>query len=100
MKKEREYDDGPNDPELKRELENQKKYGVGPRPRKPKYTSDAKKAFDIALDGMLEKFADCPICQGEPEYCPTPQMGYQRCPTRRSAIKHMRRGKEPRIRRM
>jgi len=60
----------------------------------------SKEAFKEAVDVMIEKFADCPICQGEPEYCPTPQMGYQRCPTRRSAIKHMRRGKEPRIRRM
>lgn len=97
MKQEREYPDGPNDPELKRDLENQKKYGVGPRPTSPK---DTKKAFDVALDSMLQKFADCPICQGEETHCPTPQMGYQRCPTRRSAIKHMRRGKMPRVRRM
>ena len=60
----------------------------------------SKEAFKVALDEMIEKFADCPICQGESEYFPTPQEGYARCPTRRSAIKHMRRGKMPRIRRM
>tara|TARA_Y100001938_G_C7967300_1_gene367473 strand:+ start:616 stop:801 length:186 start_codon:yes stop_codon:yes gene_type:complete len=57
-------------------------------------------AFKVALDEMIEKFADCPICQGEFEACPTPQMGYARCPTRRTARKYMRRGVMPRIRRM
>lgn len=88
MNSNKEYEESPRQ---KKEKEIESKYGT-----KPTTT----KAFDVALEGMLEKFADCPICQGEETHCPTPQMGYQRCPTRRSAIKHMRRGKEPRIRRM
>lgn len=71
-------------PKQKKEREIESRYGSKPV---------AKKAFDTALDGMLEKFAMCPKCQGEPEYCPTPQMGYAHCPTRRAAIKHLRQGR-------
>lgn len=41
----------------------------------------------------LTKFADCPVCLGDPRACPTPDVPASVCPTRRNAIKHMKRGK-------
>ena len=53
----------------------------------------SKEAFEEAVNEMVEKFMDCPKCQGVKEYCPTPQMGYAHCPTRRAAIKHLKQGR-------
>ena len=71
-------------PKQKKEREIESKYGSKPV---------AKKAFDTALESMIQKFEDCPVCQGAKEYCPTPQMGYARCPTRRASIKHLKAGR-------
>lgn len=48
--------------------------------------------FNKAWDD-LTKFADCPVCLGDPRACPTPDVPASVCRTRRNAIKHMRRGK-------
>ncbi len=69
----------------KKEREIESRYGSKP--------VEAKKAFDVALESMIQKFEDCPVCQGAKEYCPTPQMGYARCPTRRASIKHLKAGR-------
>ena len=96
MSDNKEYEESPRQ---KKEREIESRYGV--KPTSPLDLKGTRKAFDIALESMIQKFADCPICQGEFETaCPTPQMGYARCPTRRTARKYMRRGVMPRIRRM
>ena len=50
------------------------------------------KPFTKAWDDLI-KFGDCPVCLGDPMACPTPDVPASVCPTRRNAIKHMRRGK-------
>ena len=60
------------------------------KPKKQKYGSGG--PFSKAWDD-LTKFADCPVCLGDPRACPTPDVPASVCPTRRNAINHMKRGK-------
>jgi len=63
------------------------------KPQPPKlrsYYGDG--PFSKAWDD-LTKFADCPVCLGDPRACPTPDVPASVCRTRRNAIKHMMRGK-------
>ena len=55
-------------------------------------TGKQQKPFSKAWDD-LTKFADCPVCLGDPRACPTPDVPASVCRTRRNAIKHMMRGK-------
>ena len=66
--------------ESSKQKKEQSRFGTSPT--SPLDIKETRKAFDIALGSMIEKFMDCPVCQGVKEYCPTPQMGYARCPTR------------------
>lgn len=51
--------------------------------------------FDTAWD--LMKFWDnCPVCLGDAGKCPAPQLPMHQCPTRKNAMKHMKRGKKVR----
>jgi hypothetical protein len=67
-----------------------------PKPKKDYYETERRspydKPFTKAWDDLI-KFGDCPICHGDPMACPTPDVPASSCPTRRNAIKHMRRGK-------
>ena len=60
------------------------------KPKKQKYGSGG--PFSKAWDDLI-KFADCPVCLGDPRACPTPDVPASVCRTRRNAIKHMMRGK-------
>lgn len=48
--------------------------------------------FNKAWDDLI-KFGDCPVCLGRPRDCPNMGVPASACPTRRNAIKHMKRGK-------
>ena len=79
------------------------KYGLGQKPKKtqreimietpPQQLKNKSKdvVFDVAWD--LLKFGDCPVCHGDPEACPMPELPMSGCKTRRNAIKHMMRPK-------
>jgi len=78
------------------------KYGMKPKKKTPseimQQTSPAQQMknknepFKKAWDDLI-KFGDCPVCLGDPMACPTPDVPASVCPTRRNAIKHMKRGK-------
>jgi hypothetical protein len=51
------------------------------------------KPFEKAWDEII-KFSECPVCHGDQEACPAPPgTPASYCPTRRNAMKHMKRGK-------
>jgi len=103
-KKSEPYRDGSNPhPEYKPKEKPPSPYD-NPKPQKrppydggksPEYDPDEasmrKSIFEASWE--LMKFGDCPVCHGDPMACPSPDVPLSSCPTRRNAIKHMKRGK-------
>ena len=48
--------------------------------------------FDVTWD-VIKFWDNCPKCLGDAAKCPSPQLPMHQCPTRKNAIKHMKRGK-------
>ena len=51
--------------------------------------------FEVTWD-VIKLWDNCPICLGDAAKCPAPELPMHQCPTRKNAIKHMKRGKKVR----
>jgi|9_EtaG_2_1085328.scaffolds.fasta_scaffold42688_1 hypothetical protein len=51
--------------------------------------------FEVTWD-VIKLWDNCPVCLGDAAKCPAPQLPMHQCPTRKNAMKHMKRGKKVR----